>query len=169
MKIIFPFLSFWIIPLMSFSQISGVFTKDKYDVFYLNEKKLVSPNLNNLEWMFDLSEGKWKSDMESKFEYSDKGFEEGCPYFSSGSRFGAEGYSYSIIKCPDKISILWRHAKERGSLLDNIIDELEPYKTTIEKIDKGFIYSFSKDGYSFRILVARESEFEFVVFSKYHL
>ena len=169
MKITCPILLLWLLPLSSFSQLTGVFTKDKYDVFYLNEKKLVSPNLNNLEWMFDLSEAKWKSDMESKFEFSDKGFEEGCPYFSSGSRFGTEGYSYSIDKCPDKISILWRHTKERGSLLDNIVDELEPYKSSVEKIEKGFIYSFVKDGYSFRILVARESEFEFVVFTKQQL
>lgn len=160
--ILLVFLSVFVSPLFS----QGSFTKDHYDILNYNGHKLLKVNLNNLEWMFQLTEAKWKEDM-MRFELSSNGYEAGCPYVASVDLDASAYYQkYALDKCQDMLKFSWMSTGEKVSLLDDLIAELEPYKQYGYATEHGYMYKFEHGDYLYRIDVTRNDNFEFVIFGK---
>ena len=124
-------------------------------------QKLVSVSVYNLGYIYSSSLGAW----ENKIQSVGGGFrkvENGGISYSIGST-SSGGIQY-ISKYPDGASIMWLHAGNRTTIMDNITDELQRYY--VQKENGYAIYLFKVGDDLFKVSVKRDEYGEFVIFEK---
>lgn len=121
---------------------------------------------NFIKWL-DLSTMEWETEMK-KYEFSDRGIENGCVYYASGASI--ENAVFSITKCPGNvIGITWNDFSRKGiTKLDFLISEIEPYYKKTDA-NGSSIYTFRNGSFAYEFSVTRDNSFEFVIVKKYSL
>lgn len=123
-----------------------------------------SPSVLNIVNWIDLSTLDWESEMK-KYEFSERGIDNGCVFYSSGSSLIKAGFQ--ICKCPrNLISIIWADRTEKGiTKLDTLVNEIEPYYR--ETDDKGnYIFAFIINNFTYECTLHRDNSLEYVIVKK---
>ena len=126
-----------------------------------------NPSVSNFLIWLDLSTFEWEAEMK-KYEFSDRGLDNGCVFYGSGASL--ENNVFSISKCPGNLmSVSWTDFSQKGiTKLDALINEIEPYYK--ETIDNGnSVYAFKSGKFAYEFTVHRDNSFEFVFVKKYPL
>lgn len=131
------------------------------EYFYPNPSKV-----NFIKWL-DLTTIEWEAEMK-KFDFSDRGLDDGCVYYSSGISLD-EGL-FGIFKCPGNfMKVIWSDRLQKGiTKLDALINELEPYYEKTNERGKA-IYVFKHGDFAYQFTVHRDRSFEFALVKKYNL
>lgn len=145
----------------------NVFGQTTSDNFKIGAYSYPNPSVSNfLKWL-DLSTMEWEAEMK-KFEFSDRGIDDGCVYYGSGASL--DNAVFSISKCPGNLmSVTWTDFSRKGiTKLDELVNEIEPY---FQKWDeKGAAgYGFRNGDFWYDFTVHRDNAFEFVFVKKYSL
>lgn len=81
---------------------------------------------NAIKW-FNMSRSEWSTEMK-KYDFSKTGFNQGAPYFSSGSDVNDDGVMYVITKEFNMLEIANMPINDyKKNIFENIINELESY------------------------------------------
>ena len=115
---------------------------------------------NFIKWL-NLSTLDWETEMK-KYQFSDRGIDEGAVYYGSGASL--DKAVFSISKWPgNMMSVTWSDFSLKGiTKLDALISELEPfYTSTDEKMNTHF--QFKNGEFAYEFTAHRNNSFEFVV------
>lgn len=118
----------------------------------LNGRKYLRPSLATTRTILEISTEDWETAMQ-ELGYSDKGFEHGCPYFSSGADL--KGKIISIGKCPNLMNWSWSNFDGKEDITKELMASLEPYYS--ERDDEALVYRFKTDSELVTFRVIRKS------------
>lgn len=125
-----------------------------------------NPSISNLLKWLDLTTMEWENEMK-KYEFSDRGIENGCVYYGSGASLKTN--VFSIAKCPGNfMSVTWTNFFQIKGMtkLDVLISELEPYYMKTD--DKGNSkYAFKNGDIGYEFTVNRQNTGEMVFVKKF--
>jgi len=132
--------------------------------FKIGGKTYVKPTIKNLIFCLNSSTEKWKGSME-QFDFSNRGFDAGCTYFSSGADLNGV---FTIRRCPNKtISISWiTIGSNKSAILDDLSYELEAYYKETDD-DGGNVYAFTDDEFIYLFKIYRTNTSELILLARY--
>lgn len=140
------------------------------DFFKIGFYTLPKPSVANIIKWANSSTYDWEIDMKN-FDFSDKGFMKGCPYYATG--ISLKQGNYSITKCPKNfITLMWTYEKNGEPLFNKLLNELEPHfqKMTDDNIHQ---YAFKEEvngiSYVYEFNVIRTNTSEMIMIMRYNV
>ncbi len=118
---------------------------------------------NAIKW-FNMSRQEWSSKMET-YDFSDSGYSDGAPFYSSGVDLNDDGILYAITKDFGLLTIENSPLNEfKINIFKKIVVELEPY--FIERKGNMALFRFKYSGDIYQFGLSQSSDWDMLFIGK---
>ena len=139
-----------------------IYAQNNLETFTIpSGQKLIEVSVPNLVSMYSASFNNWETTMKSLGGGGRQTKNGGIVYMIGST---ASGGIQVISKYPDAVSIMWLHSTSKTTIMDNILDDLQPHY--IRREQEYMVYGFKIGDYSFKVSLKREEGNEMIIFEK---